>query len=321
MSSLLKVLVVEDSEHDAQLMIEELRRGGYEVICERVETAAGLSTSLDRQEWNLILSDYSLPGFDGQSALNLVRERGLDVPFILVSGTVGEDIAVEAMRRGAHDYLLKDKLARLAPAVRRELREAAVRRDRRRVEESLKYSERLLRRVIDLVPHFIFAKDSKSRHLFANRACAEANGLTSEQMVGRNDLDLVADRVQAEAFMRDDQEVIASGQRKLIPEERLTDHAGRTRILQTVKIPFSAPDTGEPAVLGVSVDISEHKRAEEAIKQRAAELERFHRLSVGREMQMIELKKEVNELAKQIGRPPPYALSFLKAGDESLVRP
>ena len=449
MSSPLKVLIVEDSEDDALLMIHELQRGGYDVRYERVDSATRLGASLDKQEWDLILSDYSLPGFDGRTALDLVRERRLDIPFILVSGTVGEETAVEAMRRGAHDYLLKDRPTRLVPAVQRELREAGVRRERRRVEESLRENEHLLRLVIDLVPHFIFAKDSNSRHLFVNRACAEVNGLTPEQMVGRSDLDLLTDRIQAEAFMKDDREVIASGQTKLIPEERLTDPTGRTRILQTIKMPFAAPGTGEPAVLGVAVDVTEHKlvvqalregeermrliidtaldsvitmdaqgritnwnaqaettfgwsgeeiigrlltetiiprqyreqhkrglkqflaggpgpmlnkrievtalhrdgrefpvelaiapvgrngewffsafvrditerkRAEEAIKQRAAELERFHRLSVGREMQMIELKKEVNELAGQVGRPPPYELSFLEARDKSLSR-
>jgi PAS domain S-box-containing protein len=145
--------------------------------------------------------------------------------------------------------------------------------ERKRVEEALRESEHLLRLVIDLVPHFIFAKDAQGRHLFANRACAEANGLTPEQMVGRTDLDLVGDRAQAEAFMRDDREVIATGRPKSITEEPLTDATGKTRFLQTIKFPFVAPGTGEPALLGVAVDITERKQAAEEIRQLNAELE------------------------------------------------
>jgi PAS domain S-box-containing protein len=136
--------------------------------------------------------------------------------------------------------------------------------ERKQVEKDLRESERLLRVVMDLVPHFIFAKDRQSRHLFVNRACAEANGRTPEQMVGLCDLDFVPDRVQAEAFMKDDREVIDSGRPKFVLEEPFTDAAGQTRILQTTKIPFAAPGTGKPALLGVSVDITELKRAEMA---------------------------------------------------------
>jgi PAS domain S-box-containing protein len=310
------ILIVEDSPKDAELMVYELRRTGFAFEWQRVQTEGDFIAHLDPAP-DVILSDYSMPGFNGLQAVELLRKRGLDIPFILISGTVGEDVAVEAMKRGATDYLLKDRLTRLRSAIERALEQTRFQNERRRVGEALRESERLLRLVIDLVPHFIFAKDAQSRHLFANRACAEASGLVPEQMVGRSDLDLVADRAQAEAFMRDDREVIASGKARFIPEERFTDRTGQMRILQTVKIPFIAPHTGERAVLGVAVDITERKQAEEALSQRAAELERFHRLSVGRELQMIELKKEINELSRQAGRPPPYDLSFLEASRSS----
>jgi len=146
---------------------------------------------------------------------------------------------------------------------------------RKKVEAALRDNERLLSTVINLVPHFIFAKDRQSRHVFANQACAAANGLTPEQMVGRTQLDIMSDPVQAAAFMRDDQEVIASGKPKHIAEETFTNAAGQTRILQTTKLPF--PDTGAagPALVGVAVDITELKQAEHQL--RASE-ERYRQL-------------------------------------------
>lgn len=137
---------------------------------------------------------------------------------------------------------------------------------RKQAEKAVLEREQLLQQVIDLVPHFIFAKDRQSRTLFANRARAEANGMTPEEMVGRTDRDFVADQEQGEAFMRDDREVIESGKPKFIPEERLRRRDGRLRILETIKVPFTMPGTNEPALLGVAVDITDRIQAEEAVK-------------------------------------------------------
>jgi signal transduction histidine kinase len=137
--------MVEDSENDAVLVLERLRRGGYHPDFERVTSARAFLKALDSRKWDLIIADYSLPGFGGMPALGLLRERGLDLPFIIVSGTIGEDQAVAAMKSGAHDYLLKDKLARLAPAVERELRDAQVRHERHAAENELRNSREQLR--------------------------------------------------------------------------------------------------------------------------------------------------------------------------------
>ena len=128
----LSVLVVEDSEDDAELVIRALRRGGLYPRAERVDTHAAMDTALRRQTWDLVISDYSMPQFSGPAALALVRGRGLDTPFIIVSGVIGEDAAVAAMKAGAHDYIRKGDLARLVPAVERELREAEMRGQRAR---------------------------------------------------------------------------------------------------------------------------------------------------------------------------------------------
>jgi len=145
MATPLQVLIVEDSENDALLLELELQRAGYETMCHRVDTAAAMTAALAGQRWDLVIADYVMPLFNGLAALALVREKGVDLPFIIVSGHITEDTAVAAMKAGAHDYVMKDKLARLGPAVERELREAEVRRQRRRTEETLKVEHAITR--------------------------------------------------------------------------------------------------------------------------------------------------------------------------------
>ena len=135
----LRVLVVEDSETDTELMLRALRQGGFEPMSERVGTATAMSAYLDAHPWDLILCDYALPGFSGAAALSLFKATGKDIPFIVVSGALGEERAVEMMKTGAHDYVLKQNLARLPEAVKRELRAAEERRVRRRQEATMAY--------------------------------------------------------------------------------------------------------------------------------------------------------------------------------------
>ncbi|MCH7842751.1 MAG: response regulator, partial [Chloroflexi bacterium] len=127
MSTPLRVLIVEDQEDDAALMLRELRRAQFEPEYERVETEQELSAALEKGGWEVVLSDHGLPKFNSLQALSMLHESGLDLPFIIVSGSIGEDLAVAAMKSGAHDYIMKNNLARLGPAVERELREAEVR--------------------------------------------------------------------------------------------------------------------------------------------------------------------------------------------------
>jgi signal transduction histidine kinase len=131
-----RILFIEDSEDDVALQVRLLRQGGYEVVYERVDNAKLLTTSLDAK-WDLIISDHSMPQFNGLEALRMVRSRGSDVPFIFVSGTIGEEAAVAALKVGAQDYLMKTNFHRLIPAVQRELRDAEERRQHRRLEEQV----------------------------------------------------------------------------------------------------------------------------------------------------------------------------------------
>ncbi len=122
------------------MLLRELQRGGYEVTFERVDTPTAMKAAIAEQIWDIVICDYSMPTFSAPAALKQVKESGLDLPFIIVSGTIGEDTAVAAMKAGAHDYIIKGNLARLIPAVARELREAQVRLERKQAEEQIKAS-------------------------------------------------------------------------------------------------------------------------------------------------------------------------------------
>src|SRR5919107_2768352 len=162
----LKVLLVEDSEDDALLLVRRLRKGGYDPTWERVDTPQDMEAALDEGGWDLVISDHSMPAFSSSAALGLLRRMGyVDLPFIIVSGQIGEDAAVAAMKSGAHDYLMKDNLARLNTAIERELREAEVRRERRRAEE--KY-----RSIFENAVEGIFQTTVDGRFLTANPALA-----------------------------------------------------------------------------------------------------------------------------------------------------
>ncbi|MEW5849086.1 MAG: EAL domain-containing protein [Myxococcota bacterium] len=139
MSKPLRVLLVEDNPDDAELLLRQLRKAGYDPHYQRVDTPGGMSHALGSEMWDLVLSDYHMPTFSGFAALKLLQETRLDIPFIIVSGNIGEETAVAAMKAGAHDYIMKDNLTRLGPTVERELREAVMRRERRRAEETVRY--------------------------------------------------------------------------------------------------------------------------------------------------------------------------------------
>ena len=141
---LLNVLIVDDSEQDALLILRHLRNTGFSPNAKRVDSAEAMEKALADQKWDAILCDYVMPGFSGMSALKIARKNNPDIPFIVVSGQIGEDTAIEAMRAGANDYIMKGNLKRLSPAVERELGEAASRQQRREAEEALKTAEQEL---------------------------------------------------------------------------------------------------------------------------------------------------------------------------------
>jgi CheY-like chemotaxis protein len=172
MSNPLRLLLVEDSEADAELLALELRRAGYALEFERVDSAATLEAALDRGTWELIISDNSMPAFSGTEALAQLRSRGLDIPFIFVSGTMGEDLAARALDAGAGDALEKGNLRRLIPVIRRELREFGERKARRESEAS--YSA-----LVEQAPLGIYRSTLSGRFVSANAALVRILGYST----------------------------------------------------------------------------------------------------------------------------------------------
>ena len=187
MSVTLRALLVEDYEDDALLLLRELRRGGYDPVSERVDTAEAMETALDEREWDLVIADHSMPEFSSSAALELLRSKGFaDLPFIIVSGHIGEDVAVAAMKAGAQDYIMKDNLARLNTAIERELREAESRRERRRAEEERRLAEEKYRSIFENAVEGIFQTTIEGRFVTANPALARMLGYRSPEDLFKN---------------------------------------------------------------------------------------------------------------------------------------
>jgi len=184
MSTTLRLLIVEDNEDDAQLVLVRLRRAGYSPDFTRVDSAAKLREALRQNDWHIVVSDYAMPGFSGLEALRILREDDSDIPFILVSGTVGEEIAVEAMRNGANDYIMKDNLTRLVPSIERELREARERADRRRAEAALHQERERALITLHSIGDGVITTDAEGRVDYMNPVAENVTGWTYSEAEG-----------------------------------------------------------------------------------------------------------------------------------------
>ncbi|HWW01479.1 MAG TPA: PAS domain S-box protein [Candidatus Acidoferrum sp.] len=182
MSAQYRVLIVEDSINDAFFIVSELRRGGLDVEFERVETAAEVQAALARKRWDFIICDFGLRGFDGLAVLALYRRIGLDIPFIMVSGRLGEEHAVEMLKAGAHEYVLKENLTRLVPAVNRELRAAQERRIRSQMEGTVAY----LASIVESCDDAVIGTTLDGAVLTWNAGAERLYGYAASEMIGRS---------------------------------------------------------------------------------------------------------------------------------------
>jgi two-component system cell cycle sensor histidine kinase/response regulator CckA len=280
MSEPLRVLQIEDLESDAALIVRALEKARYQVEWERVEDAAGMRAALAARPWDVIISDYHLPQFDAPSALGILRDSGLDIPFIVVSAVIGEDTAVEMMKSGAHDYLLKDRLARLAPAVERELRDAETRRERRRAEEALAASEARFRALLESAPQGVIAIDENGHIALVNVRTEELFGYSRDELIGWP-MDMVLPERLRAAHPDHVREYFAH------PRTRLMglglDLWGRRKDGSEFPLEISlscVEHGGRQQALALVTDITERRKAEEQFRQ-AQKLESIGMLAGG----------------------------------------
>lgn len=257
MVKLLHVLVIEDSENDATLLLEELKEVGYDTMSERVQTAQELIAALSRHTWDVILSDYSMPGFSGPEALKIVREKNPDIPFIVISGVYGEESAVRMMKAGASDYLVKDNLSRLVPAIEREIEAAQSRRARTHAEGMARY----LASIVESSDDGIYGVRLDGTIVSWNRGAERIYGYRSGEMIGRNVSILYPDERLDELI--DTMERVKRG-----------DHVGRSETARVrkggrqvpVSVTISPIKNGDGKISGASVigrDITFRKREEQ----------------------------------------------------------
>ena len=299
MTTPLQVLIVEDSENDALLIIRELRRGGYEPIYERVETRAAMQSALDKTKWDVILCDYSLPHFSGPEALAFVKERGLDMPFIIVTGTIGDVEAVSSMKAGAHDYILKGNLTRLPAAVERELREAITRRERRQADEMLKASEERYRIILETAQDAIICLEYTGKISVWNKKAEEMFGYPPAEMIGNDLHKIIAPERYREKAYDGLKTFFRTGAGPVVGKTVELSALRKDGTEFPIDLSISAMRIrGEWQATGIIRDITERKQAEEKLKQQVEELERFKKATIQREIRMKELRTKVEKLEK-----------------------
>src|SRR5215203_4351976 len=273
----LRVLLVEDSENDAMLLLRELRRGGYQPLSQRVYTPEGMQKALRAADardepFQVVISDYYMPRFRAPDALQLLRELGYDVPFIVVSGKIGEDAAVEIMKAGANDYLTKENMSRLCPAIERELREAEVRREREWAQKALGRSEDRFRRLVEQIPAVTYVQepidsDNPKAITYMSPQYEDVLGYPAESEILDEEHWLRVlhpddrERVLAEELRTDE-----TGEPYRI-EYRLMARDGRVVWVHDEATLLRDEEGNSLYWLGVQYDITEQKRAEEEFRK------------------------------------------------------
>ena len=255
-----RILFVEDSQEDIALASSKLRRGGFEPVIEQVWGGETMRDALKTKAWDMVLCDHTLPQFDSSEALLLFKESGLEIPFIIISGTMGENLAAQAMRDGANDYLSKNNLVRLVPIVERELRQMKLRREHRQAETARRENESHLQTIVETTPECIKIIDREGNLLQMNKAglqMVECDDLAS--LIGKSVYPMIAPECRA-AFQTLNEKVCAGEGATL--QFQLIGLRGTRRWLETNAVPIRNSSTDAFCHLGITRDITALKRTE-----------------------------------------------------------
>jgi PAS domain S-box-containing protein len=262
-NSALRVLIVEDSEADAKLVAHEIGRAGHAVEFERVDDAPAMRAALTRSRWDLVISDWSMPHFSALAALAILKEAGLDIPLIIVSGSIGEESVVEALRSGAHDFMLKGKLARLVPAVERGVRQAQGRKARREAERALHAIDARYRRIVEATTQGAWILDAQAKTTFVSPRMALMLGSEPSELLGRPLSELVAPESRSVI----ERQLAERRRGKAAQYEARFLRKDGSALWMLIEASPIYGDAGQfEGSLGMALDISEWKRADEALR-------------------------------------------------------
>jgi len=266
MSTPVKILMVEDSEDDALLEILALKKGGFSPVYERVETAAAFAAALASQTWDVIFCDYSLPHFDAIQAIAVYKETNVDIPFIVISGAIGEETAVECLRLGAHDYIMKGNLSRLVPAMKREIAEAAVRREHKLTEEKLRKSQEKYRNILETIDEGYFEVDLAGHMTFFNESLCRMYGYPREELTGMP-YKRYTDEENAQRLFKVFKKIYTTGSSSPRYDYDLIRKDGTKRSLEGSAYLIKDSANHPAGFGGIVRDVTEYKHMEEAIRQ------------------------------------------------------
>ena len=312
----LRILIVEDSENDALLIIRDLKKGGYNPVYERVDTAAAMKKTLQKKQWDIILCDYTMPKFNAPSALALLKEANIDTPAIIISGTIGEETAAECMRLGAHDYILKSNLSRLCPAIARELEDAKLRNKQKQAQEALRRASLDWQITFDATSDAICLLNTDQRILRCNHTMAEMFGVKPEELIGRHCWEIV------HGTMEPLPECPVTRMKSSLVRENM-DMQREDRWFSVTADPILDETHAIQDVIHIVRDITERKRAE-------AELNRLNRalrmLSVTNQalihiMDETTLLNEVCRIAVEVGGYRMAWIGFVEQDEAKTIRP
>ncbi len=268
---MIRILLVEDTLTDAELALRELSRSGIRHEARRVDTEVALRHELEDFKPHVVLSDFSMPHFDGLSALKVVRQQQPDTPFIFVSGRIGEELAIDSLKMGASDYVIKTNLSRLPSAVARVMEQVEERDARRRVETELHEVNQMFRAFMENMPGAAFIRDGDGRFLYANQGLDRALNVAEGESLGKLDTDLLPFDI-AHRLRQHDQRVLSGGVARQEIESIPSASGGVTHWLST-KFPLVDAKSNKPQIGGIAIDITARMKVEQDLRLRTRAIE------------------------------------------------